>query len=1248
MHMVNVIQFSSLIPPVDANIRKEMPAFRLSRSMWLYCHVINGVKQDLNVVIDALQVLRIQLSHFCGEDCSIQICPRCTPAAQEHVVDVILGRTLADIVEDESSLSELLITLPKCGHVFTIETLDGICEMPDYYTQSQDRSWIDLKTPVSETAQGERKKPPVCPTCRSAITSPRYGRVYKSADLDILERNVISRMSTQLVDIQSKMDKISKPDLETKSVLTASTIQAEGVTTAKAASVRKGCMKVQRTHLDERAEIPLPTTTLNPGNTDIFLVSPNIADAWRRTVKPLMQLYDYAIKVAAMRPAHIKAWEASWSYLVEEELKNAVANPAKAPRNLNQFAMQMARRKVGQPQPRADKRFVVEAFWVTIKIRFILVHLACLWLTSAGKNKNYGSLQSQMWALFTSFLLQGCRRDANIAYKIAEESETRRQMTTSQLLRMRVDFELHQLDYKLAQESGIIREQRQNLADKALAGAQKADKDIRRIAEEHRKVLPKDGKDWLRRNFFDTAHTIRQEWEKLGESIRMESFYESVSLDEKMDVVKALNFTHGGHFYNCPNGHTFVITECGGATEEAQCPECNEPIGGRDHTLNATNTRAADFEEMARQAVGPKKVYTADLREIVCILSFFQMSFQGLISGSECAVPSNPLSQVLKHTEGDRSLQQLHQLPGTAPVVVNQQDVTLARQFFADDTQKMGPALSYMPPYASDLSRINNVVGGPSESWAFDQHRVLEESQGRAAWAVEFGTSQVPSPPSQTQHPTTILRDYQQRTTYMNPIGSYGSSLPMAMNFGFNMQPSLNVPDTIGKGKGKAREVDFEAAFAQVAASLSPAQEIASGIVEVSDDVTELEDAMKAASLETSAAGTDFKQVWDQLQNSDLPPPKEDVAKWEAEFNQLMSDQRDELDHDYGATIQNAWESGVGDFNGTNLGEQPLKFDAEGIPILGEYVFEPNNKYMDISITRSLLNDARALLEQNGSLSEAGLLLEAAIQKGELGEGGYEAWILLGETRVMDEREEAGMRSLVEGVKRAEVVNAGGAGMLSLAISFTNESYDRASHTMLLRWLRARYPSLEVPESTIQAMATHSSWDTHNRITELFLTLARSQHAEGVLDPDVQIGLGVLFYTNGEYDRAKDCFESALTIRPKDYTLWNRLGSCLSNGSKPEEALGAYQQALQLRPTYTRAIYNVGVACLNIGAHKEAAEHFLSALNLQETTSGDTSDQLWYTLRRSLIAMDRPDLAELAKPEAKTKIEIFRKEGFDF
>lgn len=70
------------------------------------------------------------------------------------------------------------------------------------------------------------------------------------------------------------------------------------------------------------------------------------------------------------------------------------------------------------------------------------------------------------------------------------------------------------------------------------------------------------------------------------------------------------------------------------------------------------------------------------------------------------------------------------------------------------------------------------------------------------------------------------------------------------------------------------------------------------------------------------------------------------------------------------------------------------------------------------------------MLDQNGSLSEAALLLEAAIQRGDLGEGGYEAWILLGETRNMDEREGLGMKALLEGVKRAEEAGAPGLGML--------------------------------------------------------------------------------------------------------------------------------------------------------------------------------------------------------------------------
>lgn len=158
-----------------------------------------------------------------------------------------------------------------------------------------------------------------------------------------------------------------------------------------------------------------------------------------------------------------------------------------------------------------------------------------------------------------------------------------------------------------------------------------------------------------------------------------------------------------------------------------------------------------------------------------------------------------------------------------------------------------------------------------------------------------------------------------------------------------------------------------------------------------------------------------------------------------------MGRDREELDRDYSKAFQEAWNHDLG-FGGSSrsFGTQ---YGDDGIPVLPNYVFgefiqvvsclqsltrpEQNNKYLNQSSpSRSTLTEAKALLEQGGSLSEAALLLEAAIQQGDLGEGGYEAWILLGETRNMDEREEIGLRALTEGVRRSEAANASGAGML--------------------------------------------------------------------------------------------------------------------------------------------------------------------------------------------------------------------------
>ncbi|XP_068745969.1 NFX1-type zinc finger-containing protein 1-like isoform X4 [Montipora capricornis] len=72
-------------------------------------------------------------------------------------------------------------------------------------------------------------------------------------------------------------------------------------------------------------------------------------------------------------------------------------------------------------------------------------------------------------------------------------------------------------------------------------------------------------------------------------------FYQDVTRQEKDLIVKAMGLTQG-HWFKCPKGHIYCITECGGAMEEGRCPECGSSIGGRNHQLRADNRLASEMD----------------------------------------------------------------------------------------------------------------------------------------------------------------------------------------------------------------------------------------------------------------------------------------------------------------------------------------------------------------------------------------------------------------------------------------------------------------------------------------------------------------------------------------------------------------------------------------------------------------------------------------------------------------------------
>ncbi|XP_045618372.1 NFX1-type zinc finger-containing protein 1 [Procambarus clarkii] len=68
-----------------------------------------------------------------------------------------------------------------------------------------------------------------------------------------------------------------------------------------------------------------------------------------------------------------------------------------------------------------------------------------------------------------------------------------------------------------------------------------------------------------------------------------------ISQSEKIMILQAMGFRQG-HWYKCPNGHIYCITECGRAMEEGQCPDCGSRIGGGSHRLRSDNAVAYEMD----------------------------------------------------------------------------------------------------------------------------------------------------------------------------------------------------------------------------------------------------------------------------------------------------------------------------------------------------------------------------------------------------------------------------------------------------------------------------------------------------------------------------------------------------------------------------------------------------------------------------------------------------------------------------
>ncbi|TBU47668.1 TPR-like protein [Dichomitus squalens] len=317
---------------------------------------------------------------------------------------------------------------------------------------------------------------------------------------------------------------------------------------------------------------------------------------------------------------------------------------------------------------------------------------------------------------------------------------------------------------------------------------------------------------------------------------------------------------------------------------------------------------------------------------------------------------------------------------------------------------------------------------------------------------------------------------------------------------------------------------------------------------------------------------------------------------------------------------------------------------AHGLRPLSGYEFQVNNPYLSGETSRTRHHTAHAGMPQ--TLYDSVLEMEAAVQRDP---SNATRWYELGVKQQENEREQKAVQALRRALDLDPTLLSA---WLALAISHTNEGDRMGAYNAIREWVERnpRYATAVEQFRTLNPDAPDArTSEKLAKLMQCLMSIVRD-NADGEIDADIQIALAVLLNTTEEYARARDCFTTALAVRPDDWLLYNRVGATLANSGHPEEALQYYYAALELNPGYIRARFNLGISCTNLRRYDEAAQHILDALSLQDSDSvrdpggneasrGVTSSALWDSLKTCCLHMQRLDLATLCD---KRDLEAFR------
>lgn len=495
--------------------------------------------------------------HQCPSLCS-EICPDrkyCQICSSEEIrlreADLILCTRY-----DEINLDEDPCLFPPCGHFLTRSSFDGVMDLKSHYNLTVD----GIPTSISKTPPpftDDSKIIALCPTCRGSLRSLlRYGRIVRRAFLYDATKKFISHAHNQCTALTQRLLTL-QGGLETD---------------------------------------PPDCDTIRPGNAD-----PPATRSSRSGLSAValdFQAAPLPVRVDSGSPEHRRRWtllrgvvqlsaKERWNalYRLRSEMLKFRNQISSDQTPFERVAALVLHANRNRPRPLQMHEVYDEqpiSLWPQLRITCLALKCEAAILLDFARAFAEAPVRPEIVMDVTEHL-KDCEK---LVQEARLKTYPREQLEANVLA---AKFCIIAINILTPPQLLLgLTSRAPALSDPTPSGSKAKKIDPEAKAQDlHRKGLAYVKAAKVIKAAYASCAVLEPEITAVEDLLEKGLRTSTITAKELIEVYKAMaqEFSGSGHFYLCANGHPFTIADCGMPMELRRCPECDSPIGGRDHAL---------------------------------------------------------------------------------------------------------------------------------------------------------------------------------------------------------------------------------------------------------------------------------------------------------------------------------------------------------------------------------------------------------------------------------------------------------------------------------------------------------------------------------------------------------------------------------------------------------------------------------------------------------------------------------------